>query len=116
MSADRAIRELLPISRTVLPVVAAAQPGNDRGVDAASPEPLKGSSLQLAGSEDHQIEGTPAPVAGQVRLVPGLLSGHSLSISRLVKPLPPAGCQPLRCSRSPGSGTTRMRSQCPAGG
>ena len=37
---------------------------DDRGVDAANPELLKGSSLELAGGEDHQVEGTPAPVGG----------------------------------------------------
>ena len=67
---DRAIRELLPITRKVLFAVVEAQLDNDRGVDAANPELLKGSSLELAGSEDHQVEGTPAPVGGQIELLP----------------------------------------------
>jgi len=56
---DLAIRELLPITRKVLSAVVEAQLDDDRGVDAANPELLKGSSLELAGSEDRQVEGTP---------------------------------------------------------
>jgi hypothetical protein len=67
---DRAIRELLPITRKVLFAVVEAQLDDDRGVDAAYPELFKGSSLELAGSEDHQVEGTPAPVGGQIGLLP----------------------------------------------
>jgi hypothetical protein len=44
---DRAIREFLPISRKVLSAVVEAQLDNDRGVDAANPELLKVSSLEL---------------------------------------------------------------------
>jgi hypothetical protein len=67
---DRAIRELLPITRKVLFAVVEGQLDDDRGVDAADPELLKGSSLELGGSEDRQVEGAPAPVGGQVRLLP----------------------------------------------
>ena len=37
----------------VLSAVVEAQLDDDRGVDAAYPELLKGSSAELAGSEDH---------------------------------------------------------------
>jgi len=67
---DLAIRELLPITGKVLSAVVEAQLDDDRGVDAANPELFKGSSLELAGSEDRQVEGTPAPVGGQIRLLP----------------------------------------------
>lgn len=55
---DIAIRELLLIVREVLLPVVEAQLDDDRGVDAANDELLKGSSLELAGSEDHQVKGT----------------------------------------------------------
>ncbi|HET9968977.1 MAG TPA: hypothetical protein VFQ68_12150 [Streptosporangiaceae bacterium] len=67
---DRAVRELLPIILEVLCAVVQAQLNDDRGVDAASPELLEAGSLELAGSEDHQVEGPPALVGGQVRLLP----------------------------------------------
>jgi hypothetical protein len=60
----RAIREFLPVTLKVLCAVVQTQLDDDRGVDAASPELLKGSSVELAGSQDHQVEGTPAPVGG----------------------------------------------------
>ena len=67
---DRAIRELLLIAREVLCAVVEAQFDDDRGVDAASPELLKASSVELAGREDDQVEGTPAPVGGKTGLLP----------------------------------------------
>ena len=67
---DLAIRELVPIACEVLFPVVEAQLDDDRSVDPANDELLKGSSLELAGGEDHQVEGTPAPVGDQIRPLP----------------------------------------------
>ncbi|MFY9774079.1 MAG: universal stress protein [Trebonia sp.] len=58
------------IVREVLLPVVEAQLDDDRSVDATNDELLKGSSLELEGSEDHQVEGTPAPVGDQIGLLP----------------------------------------------
>ena len=42
---DRAVREIVPVTLKMLPAVVEAQLDDDRGIDAASPELLKGSSV-----------------------------------------------------------------------